>query len=233
MRSLVMVMYMAMLAAMALLAVLSWNKATLLLQVAAPAFAMVTCIRLRTPRGPIFSALLPLLALGFVVESIGLYTSSFGIHNTSMFNAYVVAEFLLVLRLVAVAWPGPKWPLVLTALLGIAAVTWSWSRWRSLDFLLTEGVSVMALLLCGWMLVLLWRLSEHSMVALSKVPSFWVFTGLLLYFGALFPVIGPLRYLYSDHPALTFYLYSIVQALSVVRYGMIGYGCILEARTRP
>lgn len=218
---------------MVLLAVLSWNKVSLLLTIAAPAFAVVSCIRLRPPRAPLFSALLPLVALGFVVEAIGLCTAWFGIHNSSVFNAYVVAEFLLVLRLVAIARPGPKWPLYLTALSGITAMAWSWSRWRSLDFLLTEGVSVSALLLCAWLLVLLWRLSEHSLIALGKVPSFWVFTGLLLYFGALFPVIGPLRYLYSDHPALAFYLYSIVQALSLVRYGLIGYGCLLEARSRP
>lgn len=218
---------------MVLLALLSWNRASMVLTVAAPAFALVSCIRLPPPRGPFFSALLPLLVLGFVVEAVGLCTAWFGIHNSSVFNVYVVAEFLLVLRLVAIARPGPKWPLYLTALSGITAMAWNWSRWRSLDFLLTEGVSVLALLLCVWLLVLLWHLSENSLIALGKVPSFWVFTGLLLYFGALFPVIGPLRYLYSDHPALAFYLYTIVQTLSFVRYGLIGYGCILEARTRP
>ena len=89
-----------------------------------------------------------------------------------------------------------------------------------------------SLLLTIWALVLLWWLSEESRAPLAKVPQFWVLTALLVFYGSLFRIIGPLRLLYEDSPQLANYLYNIVKILSYVSYGLIGYGCILEARAR-
>lgn len=167
---------------------------------------------------------MPLLGVDLLAEVYGTCTTLQGLRNTTFFNAIAVLEFLLVLRLLATFRPGRKWPFTITAVLGLAGWYWSWSRWKSLDFLLTEGVAIASLLLTIWTLVLLWRLSEESRTPLAKVPEFWVLTALLVFYGALFPIIGPLRMVYRDSPQLASYLYTIVQALSVVRYGLIGYG---------
>ncbi len=175
---------------------------------------------------------MPLLWLDFLAEVYGTCTALQGLRNTTFFNAFAVVEFLLVLRLLATLRSGSKGLFVITALLGLLGWCWSWSRWRSFDFLLTEGISITSLLLTLWTLVLLWQLSEESRTPLVKVPELWVLTALLVFYGTLFPIIGPLRLLYDGSPELAGYLYNIVKVLSWVRYGLIGYGCILEARER-
>lgn len=211
---------------------MDWFHVGLFLSVASTAFALACCLRMRRPWRKFFSALLPVLVIDFLAEVYGACTALQGLRNTTFFNVFLVLEFLLVLRLLATLWPGRKWPFVITALLGLVGWAWSWSRWRSLGFLLTEGVAITSLLLTIWTVVLLWQLSEESRIPLAKVPEFWVLTALLFFYGALFPIIGPLRLLYEDSPKLANYLYTIVQVLSWVRYGMIAYGCILEARAQ-
>ncbi len=211
---------------------MDWLRSFSFLATISIAFSLWCCLRLGSSRRTFFSALLPLLCADLLAELYGNYTAHQGLRNTTFYNAFAVFEFLLVLRLLATLRPGNKWPFTITALLGLAGWYWSWSRWRSFDFLLTEGVSIASLMLTIWALVLLWKLSEESRVPLAKVPEFWVLTALLVFYGSLFPIIGPLRMLYEDAPQLAFYLYVIIQVLSVVRYGLIGYGCILEARAR-
>lgn len=217
---------------MVLLASFSWSNIPTMIVVIAPTLAFLGCLRIHRPRRRFFSALLLLLGLDSLAELVGYYIAKQGLHNTPIYNVFVVVEFLVVLRLLATQKRGKKWPFIITAALGLAGWCWSWSRWRSLDFLLTEGVSIASLLLTIWILVFLWQLSEESRTPLAKVPEFWVLTALLVFYGGLFPIIGPLRLLYEDSPQLAYYLYSIIQVLSVVRYSLIGYGCVLEARVR-
>lgn len=219
---------------MVFLAAFTWSRMLTLIVVIAPTLAFGCGLSVHRPRRPYFSALLLLLGLDAIAELTAYSISRQGLHNTVFYNVFVVLEFLLVLRMLAILRRGGQWPFIITALLGLLGWCWSWSRWKSLDFLLTEGVSVASLLICLWALVLLWQFSEESDVPLSKKPEFWVLTAMLVFYGALFPIIGPLRLLYEDSPQLAYYLYTIVQILSVARYGLIGYGCILEARAgRP
>ncbi|HQV37742.1 MAG: hypothetical protein IPO60_02935 [Flavobacteriales bacterium] len=211
---------------------MDWSHIPILISDASIVFALWSCLRIKRPRQQFFSILLLVLVIDFLTELVGYFAIREGLRNAPMYNVFAVVEFLLILRLLAVLRPGSKWPFIITAFLGLAGWTWSWSRWRSFDFLLTEGISMASLLITLWVVVLLWRLSEESRTPLGKVPEFWVLTALLVFYGALFPIIGPLRLLYEDSPQLASYLYSIVQVLSVVRYGLIGYGCILEARAR-
>ncbi len=209
---------------------MDWSFVLLLVSDVCIAFALGCCLRIPRPRSRFFNALLLVLGLDLFTEMAGLFIVWQGHYNTALYNVCMVLEFLLVLRLFAMQRPARIRFLAVTALLGIGAWVWSWSRWRSLNFLLTEGFSVAGLLITGWAVVLLWRLSEESRIALGKVPSFWVLTAMLVFFGALFPVIGPLRVIYADSPILAGYLYTIVNLLSIARYGLIAYGCILEAR---
>lgn len=206
---------------------------SLLVTIASVTFAFWCCLRIKRPRRAFFSALLVLLCADQLAEIFGGCTAAQGIRNTLFYNVFIFLEFLLVLRLLMTLWPGSKWAVATTALLGMGGWAWSWSRWQSLDFLLTEGIAIASLLLTIWIVVLLWRLSEESRTPLAKVPEFWVLTALLVFYGALFPIIGPLRLLYEGSPQLAKYLYTIIQVLSLVRYGLIGYACILEARKRP
>jgi hypothetical protein len=72
---------------------------------------------------------------------------------------------------------------------------------------------------------------------LLREPLFWLLLGLLAYFGGLFPIIGPLKFLESTSPMLTFNLYLTITVLSVLRFLLTGTACLLERRrlmnTRP
>ncbi|MEO5585347.1 MAG: hypothetical protein ABIQ75_07830 [Flavobacteriales bacterium] len=211
---------------------MDWFHFSFLLNVVSPAFALLCCLRIRRPRHAFFTALLPLLWVDLLAEVYGTHTALQGLRNTTFYNGVSVLEFLLILRLLATHRRGSRWSFTITAFAGLLGWYWSWTRWRSLDFLLTEGISIAGLLITLWALVLLWWLSEESSTPLAKVPQFWVLTALLVFYGSLFPIIGPLRMLYEDSPQLANYLYNIVNVLSCVSYGLIGYGCILEERAQ-
>ena len=97
-------------------------------------------------------------------------------------------------------------------------------------FLLTDAIMITALLLTIAILGTLWRLADSSERPLHREPMFWLLIGLLAYFGGLFPIIGPLKYLQATSPTLSFNLYLIINLLAVLRYLLTGVACILERR---
>ena len=108
----------------------------------------------------------------------------------------------------------------------------AWSTWLhgGVNTLLTEGAVVIALVLALLTVAFLVDLARQSEQVLQRVPVFWLFMGLLVYFGGLLPVVGLVRVLYVQFPELAARLWTILPVLTVVRYLLAAQACRLEAR---
>lgn len=195
-------------------------------------FAFINCLRIPGPRGPVFGPLVVLLGIESVVECVGAYTSTQGIRNSPIFNAYVLVEFVLLLWLVFRL--RPQWRTALGAALVMGVGVWALSFWRrgNAHFMFTDAIMVISLLLAVFFLVLLWQLAETSDEPLTRRSHFWLFLGLVVYFGALFPIIGPLEYLWASYPALTRNLYVVITVLALTRHVLTGVAVVTERRHR-
>ncbi|MBK8531072.1 MAG: hypothetical protein IPL64_04165 [Flavobacteriales bacterium] len=98
-------------------------------------------------------------------------------------------------------------------------------------FLMTEVILGYAIVLCVVSLAVLWSIANTSDRALQRVPEFWIFMGLLLFFCGMIPVIGLIRFIFYDDPHLAAQLYHIMFVLIILRYGIDIYACLLAART--
>ncbi len=205
--------------------------------VASVGFALVAC--LLVPRwwaSPLRWVLVP-LAVSFLLETTGTFTARLGINNTLLYNLYQPFEFAMLLLFMR-QWR-PEWhrKLLAAGALGLAAWAVIWDLNRPVEFLLTEAIVATALLQTVVVLAALWHLADRSEQPLWREPMFWLLLGLLAYFGGLFPIIGPLRFLEKTSPMLTFSLYLIITILSVLRSLLTGIACLLERRrqltTRP
>lgn len=195
-------------------------------------FAFINGLRIPGPRGPVYGPLVVMLGIESVVECVGAYTSLNGIRNNPMFNAYVLVEFVLLLWLVFRLRPHWRTALGAALVLGVGAWALSFGRRGNAHFMFTDAIMVMSLLLAVFFLVLLWQLAESSDEPLTRRSHFWLFLGLVIYFGALFPIIGPLEYLWDSYPALTRNLYIIITVLAITRHVLTGVAAVMERRHR-
>lgn len=172
-----------------------------------------------------------LIAIAFVVELVAFVMREIPVPNTILYNAFGIVEFLVFLRLVAFMEPLQREALVITAVIGLGAMAGSYALHKDLDFLLTEGMIVMAALLVGWSLLVLWRLAQRSGEPLWRLPVFWLFMGALVYFGGIVPFVGMMRYLYQNDLQSSRLLYLIILVMAVLRYLFTAWACSL-ARSR-
>ncbi|MBK6543601.1 MAG: hypothetical protein IPG10_20540 [Flavobacteriales bacterium] len=164
-------------------------------------------------------------ALG--VELLALALAAAGYHNTWLYNGFALLEFLLFLRLVGLM--EPKWqrPLLFSAAAGSCGMLLCYLHYRSLDFLLTEGIILLALISVMWSLGVLWQLAQKCEVRLASAPGFWLFLGFLVYFGGIVPFVGMMRFLFQDDAELTRMLYQIITVVAILRYIFTGAACYL------
>jgi hypothetical protein len=200
-------------------------------------FALVAC--LLVPRwwsSPLRWVLVPLF-VAFLLETTGTYTARLGINNTLLYNLFQPFEFVMLLLFIHQLRPEWRRKLLAAGALGLAVWVVSWNLNEPTEFLLTEAIVFTALLLTTASLGALWQLAERCEVPLLREPLFWLLLGLLAYFGGLFPIIGPLKFLESTSPMLAFNLYLTITVLSVLRFLLTGTACLLERRrlmnTRP
>lgn len=205
-----------------------------LLRELAMALAMVLTLvlwmRIPRPRSRLFRLLGLLCLVELLVELIGFGAKITETHLTLQYNAYILFEFLVVLAMLKDQ--RPHWRGVLGVALAIGLTGLGWSIWLQggMDTVLMEGAVVMALVLALLVVALLVDLSRNSEQALHYLPAFWLFMGLLVYFGGMLPVVGLVRMLYAQFPELAIRLWTIPPVLTVVRYLLAAHACRLEAR---
>lgn len=198
--------------------------------IASIVIACVLCARLGKRRTPFFSALFGLASLAAAVEVFGLWSALNRIDNTPAYNAFIAIEFLLVLAMVSIERPHwKKWTLLAGAL-GLMAYTVV-----ILNNGFAKGIRVDAMLVfaaIGSMLILalLWSYAQQSTVALHRLPAFWIFLGLLIYYGCLIPLVGLNRYVLQGDRSLAMIMWSITTMLAIIRYSIASYACWLQRR---
>ena len=173
-----------------------------------------------------------LLLLAFGVEVICFELARRGVNTTAIYNSYLVLEFGLLLGLVGLGRPDRRGALVLSGGAGLTGVVYGLLRYRSLDFLLTEGIISMCLVVTGWSLVVLWDLARTSDEVLWRLPRFWLFMGMLIYFGGMVPFMGMLRFLYTEDPQLSRLLYQIITFVALLKYLFASWAALRARQQR-
>ena len=198
-----------------------------LLMLAAIGAAFAGFLRIQRPRPRLFRLGGALIALAFLIELIGYVTKIQQEINAPFYNAFIVLEFLLVLAMAHAQQPDWGKVLLLVAAVGLAGfvVNARFVDWQ--HDMLFEAIVLFAFLLAIVLGALLWRMANTSTIALLRLPAFWLFTGMLLYFTALPPVIGLARYLRKQDLELAGTLWTIMPVLCTVRYLLAAYACWL------
>ncbi len=197
------------------------------------ALALGVWLGIPRPRTPVFLWLGILMGWVLAVELVGFISVRMAINNSVLYNVSATLEFLLLLKLLHVHRPAWRRPLVIASVVGVGAMGWCVVYGDPMEFMQVEAILTGSLLLVLFLLAALWDLARTSDEALHRVPTFWLFMGLLLYFGGLVPVIGFIRFVYNNDQGLATQLYLIMAVLCVLRYLITAYACWSETtRTR-
>ncbi len=144
--------------------------------------------------------------------------TQFGWNNVTLYNAYWVVEFIL---LVYIARSTTAKPTIWTALI-VAAFLILWasefvSVWGHNE-LVIYSVMVGAFLLVGMYLKLLWDLVNTWAGPLHSSPTFWLCLAVVLYFGAAAPLLGSVNYFNIIDRALAQQLFWGVRGLCILKF---------------
>lgn len=205
-----------------------------LLTLAAIGAALLLFFRIPQPRSRLFRLVGVLCTAALAVELYGYATALPHQLNVLAYNAFILLEFVLVLVMVRVQQSGWKWVLLAVALIGISGFALNAFHVDPRKDMLFEGAVWLAFLLASVLCALLWRMANNSTEALHMVPAFWLFTGMLLYFIALPPIVGLARYLRTLDLEMASTLWTIMPLLCMLRYLLAAYACWLQrGRQRP
>ena len=189
------------------------------------ALALVASSRIPSPRPRSFGLFGLIAFLAFPVEVAGYVTTLKQLNNTLLYNLFTYGEFLLGLAMVRSHKPRLGKVSVIFALAGTTGMAWDCVELGSLHVMLIEGILLMSFLLAVLISVLLWDMANTSTIALNRVPEFWLFMGMLIYFGGLPPVVAMARFVYAQDTVLVVVLWTIVPMLCTVRYILAAYAC--------
>lgn len=195
--------------------------------------AVVLWWRIPPPRRPVFVRLGALLHAVLVLEAYGLWASIQCINTSPYYNAYQVLELALVLAMSWDVLPRGRGWYATAALAGMLAFALGIHFHGGLDFLLVESVLALAGIQAIVCVRVLWHLADQGSEPLLHMPAFWLFMGLLVYFGGVVPAVGTARWLNAHDPNTGFALWALVQWLAITRYALTCVACAKEARRSP
>lgn len=181
------------------------------------------------PRSTLFRWLGVLLFEAAVVELSARLLLIAGRTNVLLYFVGSTVEFLLVLRIIQAHRPAWRPWLLITAVLGLVPVLWAILYEDPHVFLPQKAILTEALLVVIVLLATLWDLASRSEERLQRVPAFWLFLGLLIYFGGLVPVVAIIRYVFTGNPELAVRFYMLIPVLTTLRYLLTAVACRLEA----
>ena len=130
------------------------------------------------------------LLLAFPVEVAGAITSELHLNNGALYNSYMLIEFFIVLRMLHHIVPLHRTLWVACACAGTAALLVDFIFAGTLAYLLTRGILVVAFILTGLTIRTLWTVASSGQEDLPRSYTFWLLASMLVYFGALTPIIA-------------------------------------------
>ncbi len=194
------------------------------------ALALFTFTSIRGPKPFVFRVVALITAMALVVESVGYLLTFVHVRNVVLYNSFTLIEFLLVLTLVLHERRAWRNYLIVAAVVGCAAMAWNATLTPFDGRLFVEGIVTLSLIAALAIGALLWTMAMRSEVALHRVPAFWLYMGLLLYFSALPPVVTLASVISKKDPALSLMLWTIMPVLSILRYLLTAYANRLQAK---
>ncbi len=194
----------------------------------AMAAAWLACLRVPAPAWPLRNILLASISLAIATEAAALVGLFHFRANSIVYNCCAPVEFLLLLYLIHRVRPHWGMALGIAAVIGCIAMVVDGFFQDPLAFVLVEGVLVISALMSIILLAALWSVATRSDVSLYRVPEFWLFMGMLLYFGGMVPYIGMIRFLFQRNPVLAEQVAVLMPLLCIGRYALTGAACIMQ-----
>lgn len=199
-----------------------------ILLIMAITFALIFALRTPKADGGMFYMLLRwLLLLALCVEVFGLVSREFDVRNVWLYNSYAIVEFMILLIMVHGIFPKHGRALLVLGLTGAAGVTYSIATGGYTDYLIIEGLLTISLALSLVFLIVLLDIARRSSGSLHEQPLFWFFTGGLVYFGGIIPVLGSWKFLGQLDLELSQVTYWIVVLMAIIRYSLTAVACAL------
>lgn len=210
-----------------------WIAPQLLFMILVIFVAFISVLRIPNERWALRMVLMYLVGMGFVVEAVGNFMAHQGENNSSLYNAFIPIEFVLVLAVLQRIRPewNKAWALCLAV--GMLGIGYCYYKGLGKGFVVAEAALIISVVLSIGIMAVLWSLANNSTRSLVKLPEFWLLVGLLLYFGGMVPVIASIRFLFEMDKVLAGKLWLIAPYLCIVRYAFTAYAAILARRTAP
>jgi len=189
-------------------------------------------LRIPVPRQPAFRVVGLLIGAGLLMELMGAALAWRSVNNTAFYNGYALVDCLIALWICYLMVPARILVVAIGAELVVSAMAWDFmDRDADPNVFLGRGIVLSAVVLTLVLMAVLWQLAQTSAVPLQLVPGFWLFMGLLVYFGCMSPILTIIDRVYAQDHALAQRLYQIMPMLCVTRYAITAFACKLESST--
>ena len=194
--------------------------------------ALVLWMRIPVPRRPAFRVVGLLVGGGLLMEITGAALASRSVNNTALYNGYALVDCLIALWICYLMVPARIILVGIGAALVVGAMVWDFfDQGADPHLFLDRGIVLSAVVLTLVLMAILWNLAQTSAVPLHQVPGFWLFMGLLIYFGCMSPILTIIDRVYAQDHALAQRLYQIMPLLGITRYALTAFACKLERGT--
>lgn len=193
-------------------------------------WTVVSVWRIPAPRPPLYQLLGVLSCLALVVETYGTITAFQRMNNVVAYNTYFIAEAIAVPAMVYTQRPAWRTWTIATAVFALGVLAWDVHRIGFTSLPLNTALVIYSVVFVAMLMALLWHQANTSKEPLQRMPAFWVFMGLLVYFTGLLPVMGTLPMVYQHDPKLAALLGRAMPILAALRYLLAAHGCRLQAR---
>lgn len=168
--------------------------------------------------------------LGLTVEITGMILLLSGRRALYIYNAYAAIELVCVMAMVAQVFTDLRLIAGISTAVGLFGLLVNAWLDGGLGPVLFEGVLLASVLQALLVLVVLWRMALSSERPVQHVPEFWLFMGLLLYFGGMAPFFALIRFVYANDPLVANTLWTLMPFLCMLRYAMGAWSCLLMRR---
>lgn len=192
--------------------------------------ALIACWRVRSDGWLLRNVLLASIIWGMATEVTAVLVTRLAHANSIVYNLCVPVEFLLLLWMVKRYRPHWRGWLSLAAVAGCMAMLVDGYLQSPTQFIEVEGILLISAIMTIVLLAALWSMANISKEPLQKVPEFWLFMGLLIYFGGMVPFIGIVRFVFRQDAALAQKLYVVMPLLVIGRYALTTAACVMQAR---
>jgi len=210
-----------------------WIAPQLLFMLLVISIALVSILRVPAEHWALRIVLKYLVGMGLAVEVIGNFLAHLDENNSSLYNAFIPIEFVLVLAVLQRIRPEWNKAWALSLAVGMMGIGYCYYKGLGTGFVVTEAALVISVVLSIGIMAVLWSLANSSTRSLVKLPEFWLLVGFLLYFGGMVPLIASIRFLFEMDKVLAGKLWLIAPYLCIVRYAFTAYAAILARRTAP